>query len=60
MKLINGKIYDLNNLTLVGWTDGNGSGHEGYHVADYFDPHGRYLGADQDGIEPEFQEEIEA
>ena len=55
MKLINGKIYDLNNLTLIGWTNGNGSGHEGYNVADYFDKQGRYLGPDQDGIEPDFQ-----
>ncbi len=56
MKLDTGKIYDLDNLALIGWTDGNGSGHEGYNIADYFDHNGEYLGPDQNGIEPEFEE----
>ena len=32
---------------LIGWTEGDGSGSEGYNVADYFDAKGRYLGADE-------------
>ena len=39
--------------TLVGWTEGDGSGHEGYQPEDYFDD-GRYLGPDHHGIEPIF------
>jgi hypothetical protein len=40
----------------VGWTEGDGSGHEGYNVADYFDFQGRYKGPDEHGIEPIFRE----
>ena len=47
-----GTRYDVDTLTLLGWTEGDGSGHEGYHVADYFAPDGAYLGPDQHGIEP--------
>lgn len=38
---------------LSGWTIGDGTGHQGYNVHDYFDGE-RYLGADQHGIEPIF------
>ena len=38
----------------VGWTTGDGSGHEGYNVSDYFDSSGNYLGPDEHGIEPIF------
>jgi hypothetical protein len=40
----------------VGWTHGDGSGHEGYNAADYFDSVDRYLGPDAHGIEPIFRE----
>lgn len=40
----------------TGWTEGDGSGHEGYQVADYFDRNGRYLGPDCHGVEPTFRE----
>jgi hypothetical protein len=53
MKLITGAKYDTTTLTLTGWTDGDGSGSDGYHVGDYFRD-GVYLGPDQHGIEPEF------
>lgn len=36
----------------VGWTEGDGSGHEGYQVSDYFV--GRYSGPDYFDIEPTF------
>jgi hypothetical protein len=39
----------------IGWTEGDGTGHEGYNVADYFDPEGRYRGPDEHGIEPIFR-----
>ena len=38
-------------LTCTGWTEGDGSGHDGYNVADYF-AGGQYQGADGHGIEP--------
>jgi hypothetical protein len=38
---------------VIGWTEGDGSGHDGYNVADYFRD-GRYLGPDEHGIEPIF------
>jgi hypothetical protein len=37
-------------LRCIGWTDGDGTGHEGYSVADYFSD--GYLGPDTHGIEP--------
>lgn len=49
--------YDLNSLKLTGWTDGDGSGHDGYNVADYFGAESRYLGPDAHGIEPVFDDE---
>lgn len=54
MTLEQGKTYDLNTLECTGWTEGDGSGSDGYNVADYFDAQGRYLGADELGIEPTF------
>ena len=56
MKLSKGQKYDPSTLTLVGWTEGNGSGSDGYQPEYYFDQEGRYLGPDQDGIEPIFEE----
>ncbi len=46
-----GTRYDVEHLTLLGWTDGDGSGHEGYHLFAYFRD-GVYLGPDPHGIEP--------
>ena len=54
MKLITGAKYDTTTLTLTGWTDGDGSGSDGYHVGDYFRDGRYYLGPDVHGIEPEF------
>lgn len=51
-KLTKGQVYDVGSLRCIGWTDGDGSGHEGYHWQDYFAADGRYLGADEHGIEP--------
>jgi hypothetical protein len=51
-KLTTGRQYDLGSLRLVDWTDGDGTGHEGYTLADYFDGDGKYLGPDGCGIEP--------
>ena len=38
-------------IRCAGWTEGDGSGHDGYNVADYF-PGGKYQGPDAHGIEP--------
>lgn len=56
MTLMQGKLYTISHLVLLGWTDGDGSGAEGYNLLDYFDYEGRYLGADQHGIEPIVEE----
>ena len=56
MILTKGLRYNENALTVIGWTDGDGSGHEGYNAADYFDQNGEYLGPDEFGIEPVFEE----
>jgi hypothetical protein len=50
--LITGQAYDIGKLRLLGWTDGDGSGVDGYRLSDYFDPAGTYIGPDQHGIEP--------
>lgn len=55
--LTKGESYDLDTLIPTGWTEGDGTGHEGYHVADYFRD-GVYLGPDEHGIEPEFESAI--
>lgn len=55
MKLTKGTNYDISELTCTGWTEGDGSGHEGYDWTSYFRD-GAYLGADEDGIEPIFAE----
>ncbi len=52
LKLVEGRKYTVASLRLVSWTAGDGSGHAGYHMADYFAPDGSYLGPDADGIEP--------
>lgn len=41
----------LSAFIFTGWTEGDGSGHAGYHVDDYFRD-GVYLGPDEHGIEP--------
>lgn len=56
-KLIQGAVYDTDALTFTGWTEGDGSGHEGYSCWDYFDAECRYRGADSHGIEPLFEVE---
>jgi hypothetical protein len=50
--LIQGQQYDTTRLRCIGWTEGDGSGHEGYSWLDYFESDGTYRGADADGIEP--------
>ena len=51
MTLEIGKTYDLNTLRFIGWTTGDGSNTDGYHVEDYF-AGGSYAGPDEHGIEP--------
>jgi hypothetical protein len=51
VRLTKGRRYNLDKLRLVGWTKGDGSGHEEYNVEDYF-RNDIYLGPDQHGIEP--------
>ncbi len=51
MKLTKGNRYELSTLTVDDWTLGDGTGTLGYNIADYFRD-GRYLGADEHGIEP--------
>ena len=41
----------MSNITFAGWTIGDGTSTDGYHVEDYFID-GVYLGADDHGIEP--------
>jgi hypothetical protein len=55
--LVPGQRYTTEELTLVGWTTGDGSGHEGYSCWSYFGADGRYLGPDGHGIEPIFERE---
>lgn len=50
-----GTHYDTLNLIFAEWTPGDGTGHEGYSVNDYFTMAGRYLGPDEHGIEPLFK-----
>ena len=54
--LTKGTKYDASKLTCIGWTEGDGSGHDGYNVSDYFTSDGIYLGLDECGIEPVFAE----
>ena len=56
MTLTKGSVYNVETLRAVGWTAGDGTGHEGYNVSDYFSVDGTYLGADECGIEPLFDE----
>jgi hypothetical protein len=49
--LVKGEHYDVSCLTFTGWTFGDGTGHDGYRVEDYFRD-GIYLGPDDHGIEP--------
>jgi len=43
-------------VSLAGWTAGDGTGAEGYRVEDYFATDGSYRGPDEHGIEPVFEE----
>ncbi len=52
MTLEAGKRYDIEQLQCIDWTEGDGTGHEGYNWRDYFDANGVYLGPDPSGIEP--------
>lgn len=52
--LTTGQTYDVETLFAshhVGWTGGDGH-YDSYDFRAYFDPQGRYLGPDQDGVEP--------
>lgn len=51
MELVKGKKYDVSILSCIGWTDGDGTGHDGYDCWAYFRD-GVYLGPDKHGIEP--------
>lgn len=48
-----GQRNDATALQCIGWTEGDGTGHEGYQWQDYFRD-GVYLGPDEHGIEPRF------
>lgn len=50
IKLNIGEKYDIDTLTLAGWT----GAHEGLSCWDYFLSDGTYRGPDQDGVEPLF------
>lgn len=56
MTLTKGILYAQRDLKLIGWTEGDGTGSEGYNVGDYFH-NDAYLGADPHGIEPIFDDE---
>lgn len=51
-ELKTGVRYDLSSLCLIGWTDGDGTGTEGYTVTEFFDDDGTYRGPDQHGYAP--------
>lgn len=51
MKLEKGKQYDISSLRVTGWT----GEHEGYNYGYYFQD-GIYLGPDEHGVEPLFEE----
>lgn len=51
-KLTKGEKYDVSAMRLIGWTEGDGSGSEGYELVHYFGDDGEYKGADECGIEP--------
>jgi hypothetical protein len=49
--------FEVGDFRVIGWTEGDGSGHDGYNAYDYFNREtGAYLGADVYGIEPIFEE----
>jgi hypothetical protein len=50
-KMTVGAPYDTDELDLLGWTEGDGSGSDGYNIYDYF-RNGLYIGPDEHGIEP--------
>lgn len=57
IKLLKGKSYDVDRMRTIWdfggvWPDGYDT--RGYHIDDYFDASGRYLGPDIHGVEPLF------
>ena len=52
--MVHGRIVvdDLDSLEFVGWSDGSETIGVSYH--EFFDRDGVYLGADANGVEPEF------
>jgi hypothetical protein len=50
--MIAGQVYDVASLRCIGWTNGDGSGHDGYNWLDFFSTDGVYTGPDSHGIEP--------
>lgn len=52
IELTKGNKYDVSTIVFTGWTDGDGTGHDGYNVSDYFAADGTYRGPDEHGIEP--------
>ena len=52
IELVKGAKYAVESLRVWGWTEGDGSGTEGYRLADFFEADGTYRGPDQHGIEP--------
>ncbi len=52
------EILDRMLAHFLGWTVGDGSSTEGYAVEHYYDPQtGAYLGPDEHGIEPIFDDD---
>ena len=67
MKLTKDELYYTSKLKFESWTDGDGTGAVGYYWEAYFQDHAQYdlasedtlleyLGPDDRGIEPEFEE----
>ncbi len=59
-KLQTGRKYDVNSLTFIGWTIGDGTSTDGYNAFDYFTPDGSYLGPDEHGIEPLYRRPLKS
>ena len=56
MKCELGKHYNTRHLEPIGWTDGDGTSTDGYDCWAYFGADGIYLGPDEHGIEPIFDD----
>jgi hypothetical protein len=64
-RLVQGQRYDVSQLVFLGWTENSleapvlrvlGSADSGYRVEYYFDGDGAYLGPDEFGVEPIFED----